>query len=846
MNNVNLSVIQESISKAFGQSVVLDESSTGLRATVFYLLTIAVASEMAWADKKIHPAEKTIMGQILGGLNLVPGETSSIVKHVLDNKTLAPFLEEESLRYISEPLDTTASTLVWGVAFAMAVADEQVAPEEQQLNRRLRSRLNVDFAAANALERVLRKEELTVQDREALLTVLHPAKALSLGVGPSRVATFLLSGLHQDGSAYDLQMAAKLGVDPTLEALAKRRAKILAVSERLNQIAAFVPSHVMQEANWGKRRLQEGRFQLTVLGEFSRGKSTLLNALLGVPILSRSLVPCNSGIVRLRYAKEPGYFVGSPGRPVSAEQFRKQLFTVTEDDVERRLTTSAAAITEQGVIELPHHLLAQGVELLDTPGLNEDEQLDRLVEAEAERSDAFLLVISALQPVTRLESEAIKQISARGKPLFVVCNFMNAVPPSQKPILEKRVRDSLAKQVPNADLRFAFVSAEPELLRVMGEESDTTSDTGIAELRSSLATFLSEERGQVELKSHHDLVKTLLETARHSISSKIAEDRETDERKRAQQRDNLHRGMEWLRKEVAEIPSRSQRMKASVRKFQQQLIIKTCAVADSVILDLANEIPAVSKRWKSDRSVLMPWELAKDFGSQVERYFSQQLNQRIQRALAPVIDELTKTLASDLGQDAASLYQTAAGLQLEDVSITAAHEDPEWAGERLVKAIVGVVLVGPAGLAAGAASVSHIIAMAISAFVVAFIIAFLGGGPITVAIGVAASTVLVVFLGAEGMKETIRDKLVKKVVEEIPGMEANIHAGIENELKKKGKAIEDELVKEVDHLVKETKARLKEAEDELVRFEESNGPPSTSRFESKLQLVDTLLKELES
>lgn len=37
-------------------------------------------------------------------------------------------------------------------------------------------------------------------------------------------------------------------------------------------------------------RLREGRFHLAVLGQFKRGKSTLLNALVGEPILPVSVV----------------------------------------------------------------------------------------------------------------------------------------------------------------------------------------------------------------------------------------------------------------------------------------------------------------------------------------------------------------------------------------------------------------------------------------------------------------------------------------------------------------------------------------------------------------------------
>ena len=41
-------------------------------------------------------------------------------------------------------------------------------------------------------------------------------------------------------------------------------------------------------------RLNTGRFHLAVLGQFKRGKSTLLNALLGEALLPTSIVPLGS------------------------------------------------------------------------------------------------------------------------------------------------------------------------------------------------------------------------------------------------------------------------------------------------------------------------------------------------------------------------------------------------------------------------------------------------------------------------------------------------------------------------------------------------------------------------
>ena len=50
-----------------------------------------------------------------------------------------------------------------------------------------------------------------------------------------------------------------------------------------------------------RNRLAEERFHLAVLGQFKRGKSTLLNALLGQTLLPMSVVPLTAGPIVLAH-----------------------------------------------------------------------------------------------------------------------------------------------------------------------------------------------------------------------------------------------------------------------------------------------------------------------------------------------------------------------------------------------------------------------------------------------------------------------------------------------------------------------------------------------------------------
>ena len=52
-------------------------------------------------------------------------------------------------------------------------------------------------------------------------------------------------------------------------------------------------------------KLRDDRFTLLVLGEFKRGKSTVMNAMLGRDLLPRKAAPCTAILTSLRYGPTP-------------------------------------------------------------------------------------------------------------------------------------------------------------------------------------------------------------------------------------------------------------------------------------------------------------------------------------------------------------------------------------------------------------------------------------------------------------------------------------------------------------------------------------------------------------
>jgi hypothetical protein len=97
-----------------------------------------------------------------------------------------------------------------------------------------------------------------------------------------------------------------------------------------------------------KNRLVEGRFHLAVLGQFKRGKSTLLNALIGEPILPVAVIPLTAAPTFIQFGTEPMIQV-SFGNGLNPESFAGQ--TTAE-----RTAFLTRYVTEEGNPKNHHHM----------------------------------------------------------------------------------------------------------------------------------------------------------------------------------------------------------------------------------------------------------------------------------------------------------------------------------------------------------------------------------------------------------------------------------------------------------------------------------------------------------
>ena len=194
-----------------------------------------------------------------------------------------------------------------------------------------------------------------------------------------------------------------------------------------------------------KRRTEP--FSLVVLGDFKRGKSTIINAILGKSIAPVNVAPETFTINSISYGETP---------TAEAVLSNGQRIMLTADDLQRerleKLTRAFPDSLEYIDIRDNAEILKE-IRIVDTPGLSDLDCLDKQVQDYLVNADAIVYVASALSPFSESEQVFLAthiQPMSFSK-LFVLVNMIDAMGSMRD--IEKiinRVSECCERIVPNA------------------------------------------------------------------------------------------------------------------------------------------------------------------------------------------------------------------------------------------------------------------------------------------------------------------------------------------------------------------------------------------------------------
>lgn len=466
-----------------------------------------------------------------------------------------------------------------------------------------------------------------------------------------------------------------------------------------------------------KERVHSDNFKVLVLGEFKRGKSTFINALLGNEILPAYATPCTAIINEVKWGDSPSALLhyeqsndGSklPPKPVSIEDIEQ--YVVIQDDQNEK---EAIHSNPYEKLELfwPLELCQNGVEIIDSPGLNENDIRQKITTDYLSRVDAILFVLSCEALASQSELNFIDNTlrSTGHEDIFFICNRFNLIRRKERESIKKRAFSQLAPRTQRGKSRVFFIDSLDALEGRLDGDEQQVARSEISQVEDELAKFLATEKGRVKLLGAAMELRAGIREARRVIPERetlLRTDINTLERRYANAQEPLR-----------QLESERQQIVTRISNFLEDTKL---AVKDQA-LDFYRELTDQKiSEWAKNYTIQQPVEFFKlEFmTAQIERvvtevteYLSSQIEKDLsnwQRSqLQPLITRRLESLRTELNTKAQEFVRKLDDLRLQitGTSVSPTAVDPEKkvsAIERLLAAAGGFITGGWGSAALGA------------------------------------------------------------------------------------------------------------------------------------------------
>ena len=288
---------------------------------------------------------------------------------------------------------------------------------------------------------------------------------------------------------------------------------------RLAELAQDVEDRrIEEEARDLAGRIAEGRFYVACIGQFKRGKSTLINALVGDPVLPVGFTPVTAVPTVVRYGNRR--LARIQGQDASWQE-------VDVSDLGQYVSEEGNPENVKGVrgaeVFVPSALLAGGMCFVDTPGLGSVFTGNTTAtQAFIPHIDAALIVIGADPPLAGEELSLVETVGRQVKDLVIVLNKADRTTTEERSAavsfaerqLTKRLRREVSAVLEVSAVQQLEAESSPqrlkqdwtrlvEALQEMVARSgsqlvDSACDRGIARLTEQLLAVIREERDALQ------------------------------------------------------------------------------------------------------------------------------------------------------------------------------------------------------------------------------------------------------------------------------------------------------------------------------------------------------------
>ncbi|XWK87914.1 MAG: dynamin family protein [Phormidium sp.] len=523
------------------------------------------------------------------------------------------------------------------------------------------------------------------------------------------------------------------------------------------------------------QNLQSYRFRVTVVGEFSRGKSTLINALVGAEIQPVRAIACSGTITVLKYGTNQRIvckYKNGQEKQVSFDEYKTLASISKQAALQHRSDELARSEIEEIVFEHPNFdLCRNGVEIADSPGLNEHPERAEITKKLLQNTDAVIFLTIADPCLSETERILIQELktkissNAKNQPahnLFILVNKIDILDTEEdRQDVKDLVKEfALGKSpvVANKN-RIHFISAKAAFNATVNNSQNEYLDA-FRQFIHSLEEFLTSERGFIEFSKAASKFEefsisglSMLQEAEDACNLKI---KESEHQKRA------------IIEKIGEVSGHGVKVINRVKQLLNEMMDKV----EEDIYETWNDWIAESKweeelqnksnQWHSNKNLIFEQkEIIKDFVEQFIHDLSELINSWADKNIRKILQNRLEIVEQKINLEIQEFLQSSKSneqklnrnfnYQYGDYSHR--YQEVLFTGD-FINYIIGIVMAGVIGT---------VLLLLLQLF-----------NPITIAIVVIAALITGAGFGIGGIYEQIKRVVFPECIKEFKKIQGKI------------------------------------------------------------------------
>jgi len=238
-------------------------------------------------------------------------------------------------------------------------------------------------------------------------------------------------------------------------------------------------------------KLAQDRFNLVVVGQFKRGKSSLMNAIIARDLLPTGYLPLTSAITALCYGPKDRALLKFKGWTLEQE--------IELSELREYITEEGNPGNARGLlfaqIEIASLFLRRGLYFIDTPGIGSSRHENTQTTYEfLPEADAVIFVTSVEGPLSEVEEQFLRDIQQYQRKLFVVVNKTDLVDHGELKNITDYIQKGMEQVLGTAVPRLFPLSAKQGMQAKLQRNAQAQKASGLQEFESALEVFLAEQK----------------------------------------------------------------------------------------------------------------------------------------------------------------------------------------------------------------------------------------------------------------------------------------------------------------------------------------------------------------